>query len=209
MSDHVSLRDAGLRVRDVCFSVVIVGLFAALAWWNFCQAGRRAQRLRICVTALHELQPGVMVQKSDLATRLRPVKGPLRFFNDPAQIVGRQVGAKVEQGAFVSESDLADPAHSRLASATFFVLVPPGYAEKLVAGDHVILVPMGKKIDAQSAPVFTVLEPPEAMPVKDKDKEIPETKLKLRAEYAEDAMRVLASSESAKFVPLVCDVPKP
>lgn len=207
MSDHVSLRDAGLRVRDVVFSIVIVGLFAALAWWNFCQAGRRAQRLRICVTALHELQPGVMVQRSDLATRLRPVKGPLRFFNDPAQIVGRQVSAKVDQGEFVSESDLADPAHSRLAAATFFVVVPPGYAETLIAGDHVILVPMGKKIDAQSAPVFTVVAPPAAMPVK--DKEIPEMKLKLRAEYAEDAMRVLASSDSAKFVPLVCGVRKP
>jgi hypothetical protein len=145
-----------------------------------------------------------MVQRSDLATRLRPVKGPLRFFNDPAQIAGRQVSAKVDQGAFVSESDLADPAHSRLAAATFFVVVPAGYAETLNAGDHVILVPLGKKIDAQSAPVFTVAAKPEPMPAK--EKESPEMKLRLRAEYAEDAMRVLASSESAKFVPLVCSV---
>ena len=204
--DHVSLRDAGLRVSDVFLSIVIVGFFAYFAWWNFCQARARAQRLRICVTALHELQPGVMVQKTDLATRLRPVHGSMKFFNDPAQIAGRQMESHVEQGEFISESNLADPAQSRLAAAMFTVIVPPGFADTLKKNDRVILVPPGKKIDAQSAPVFTLAEDPTPMPAK-KD-ETPDTKLRLRAEHAEDAMRVLAAGESTKYVPLVCAAAK-
>ena len=194
----VTLKDAGLRRRDVfwtaAIAIVIVSLVISNAIW-----AKTKTRTRICVVAAHLLPAGTMLRDDDLRISVRRIDPNAKFFDRPEQLLGRQLDKDVERNHVLKEDALVESCLERMV--TFTLVVDGQAAANLARYDQVILTRTGKQDAIPTMPIFTVINVSD-VPSTDASK-IPDRRLELRANYAADAIRVFAGAgDSPKFIPL-------
>jgi len=204
----VSMRAAGLRARDVFFALVIILLLGYAICRNARWAAATFQknleqpRRTLCVIAARRLEPGMILQADDLQIRVR-AKPCDESYSHVAELVGRQVRAQIKAGEVVTAGTLVSLDVLR-KPMMFFIPVDGTSAGCIEKGMKVSLVPQAKAWKLRTVPIFSVIDvrPAERADAKTGKRMM---RFQLRADHAEDAIRVLSTGDSAKFVPLLFD----
>src|SRR4051794_27401627 len=123
----VSLKEAGLRVRDLLGAGVLGGILVVVVAANYRDAAARVigkpQNLHIAVAAARRLDSGSSLLMQDLVIRVRRIRSTEESFDEPKRLVGRQLAVNVHRGDVIEEKDLVPLAASRKRSGTFFVTI--------------------------------------------------------------------------------------
>lgn len=206
----VTWKEAGFRARDGILAVLIVAAVVALAVWNALSARQVAKakspRLRISAVAARPLDAGTVLREDDVSIRIRRVDPRSEFFDRTSQLVGRQMACPVGRNEVLQAEMLVESCFEE--EITFFIVVDGQSGSGLERDDRVILTRAGKQEVIPTMPIFTVVNVTDIARAPDDKKPVPDRRLELRADYAADAMRVLAAAEDAgKFIPLRLERP--
>jgi hypothetical protein len=203
-------KEAGLRARDIALTLLIVCAVAALAVWNAFTAANvskaKSLRLRISAVAARPLDAGTVLREDDVVIRIRRINPQSEFFDRTSQIVGRQLSRAVERNVVLQKEMLVESCLEE--QVTFHIVVDGLSAFGLAPGDRVILTRAGKQDAITTMPIFTIDEVVDIQATSGEKKPVPDRRLALRAAYAADVMRVLASAgETSKLIPLKVQPP--
>jgi hypothetical protein len=206
----VTWKEAGFRARDGILAVLTVAAVAALAVWNALSALQVAKakspRLRISAVAARPLEAGTVLREDDVVIRIRRVDPRSEFFDRTSQLIGRQLSRPVDRSEVLQTGMLVASCFEEKIS--FFIVVDGQAGSGLQRNDRVILTRAGKQEVIPTMPIFTIVNVVDIERARDDKKPAPDRRLELRADYAADAMRVLAAADDAvKFIPLRLERP--